>query len=384
MTTEKNKTQVVKFETPEMGAIEPSKARIIKDAFNPMVIMLDEFEQKYNEVIKEKAGGITPVLVAKAKRIRLDIGKVRVATGKLKDKQKEYIKLEDKAIMSVHNLLVWAVTEKEDKLKEIEDHFIIQEKNRLEKLQSDRAEKLSLYLEDAHERKLSDMDEDVWLAYFGAKKKEHEDKIEAARIVENERIETDRKKSLHIKRLSEIKHLAQFFDIGTFLGDMVEIEWTEFVSKIEASKVAYDTEQERVKKENERLKLEAEKAEKDRLETEKVAKKEREELEAKNKLEREKAAKEVEKQLREKQALQRKLDAENKLKEDAENKRIADEKAAKLEAEKAEKDPIKTKLKLWVNGFDITAPPEANKTTSEIVAKFDAYKKWAVQQIENI
>jgi len=383
MTTKKS-TSIIKLDSPELLAIEPSKASKIKETFEPMVAMLADFEDKYNEVLTEKVKGITPILVAKAKRIRLDIGKVRIETGKLKDKQKEYIKLEDKAIMGVHNLLVWAVKEKEDKLKEIEDHFIIQEQKRLEALQSERAEKLSLYVEDAHERKLSDMEEDVWNAYFGAKKKEHEDKIEAEKAAQKEAEEKERKDNLHAVRFEKIKVFAQFFDISKYFGEMTESEWGVFLGEVEANKEAYDIGQERIRHENIRLESERKEIEKAaKLEAEK-AKKEREELEAKNIAERERAAKEVEKQLREKQALQRKLDAENKLKEDAENKRIADEKAAKLEAEKAKKAPIKTKLKVWVSSFDIPKPPEVNKTTSEIVAKFDAYKKWAVQQIENI
>ena len=112
--------KIIKFDAPELQVIEKSKAEKIIATFKPMAKMLAEFEKAYNNVILESEKGITTDVANKAKRLRLDVGKVRTETRKLKDKQKEYIKLEDKAIMGVHNILIWAVKEKEDKLKEIE------------------------------------------------------------------------------------------------------------------------------------------------------------------------------------------------------------------------------------------------------------------------
>ena len=162
---------IVKLETPEFELIEKSKAQQIKKTFEPMAEMLEKFESDFNTVITESKKEITIDVTQKARRLRIDIGKVRIETGKLKDKQKEYIKLEDKAIMGVHNLLVWAVKEKEDRLKEIEDYFEIQEQKRLEALQADRVEKLSPYVEDAHERDLAKSADDEFKALLAMKKK---------------------------------------------------------------------------------------------------------------------------------------------------------------------------------------------------------------------
>lgn len=279
------KTAIVKLEIPELQVIEKSKAQQIKKTFEPMVEMLQDFESAYDEVLETSKEGVTRDVTMKAKRLRIDITKVRIETGKLKDKQKEYIKLEDKAIMGVHNIIVWAVKEKEDVLKQIENHFEIQEQKRLEKLQSDRAEKLSKYVEDAYERDLSKMDEDVWIAYFEAKKREYNDRIEAERKAEEERI---------AKEKAEAK------------------------------------ERERIRKENERLKKEAEEREKRaKIEAEKRAKleakrkakegAERRAYEAKLKAERE----EKERIEREERARREKLEAELKAKEEAEEKRLA-------------------------------------------------------------
>ena len=191
----------VTLETPELKELEKSKANQIKMTFEPMAKMLSEFENQYNDVITESRKKITKDLTLRAKRIRLDIGRVRIETGKLKDRQKEYIKLEDKAIMGVHNILVWAVKEKEDKLKEIENYFEIQEQKRLGALQAERADKLSFYVEDAHERNLSDMEEDVWEAYFRSKKKDYEDRIAAEKKAEKDRIAKEKSEVKERKRI---------------------------------------------------------------------------------------------------------------------------------------------------------------------------------------
>ena len=277
-------TALVKLDAPELEGIEKSRANQIKKTFEPMVLMLAEFEAAYNEVIEMAEKEITVEVIAKAKRVRLDIGQVRIKTGKLKDKQKEYIKLEDRAIMGTHNVLVWAVKEKEDKLKEIELTFETQEKERLEKLQSDRAEKISLYVEDAFERDYTSFKEDEFEALLNIKKKEHDDAIEAERIAEEARVAKEK-------------------------ADAIA------KAKLEA--------------ENKKLKAEADKREKE------IAKQtaEREAKEAK-----EKALRDAEK------AKEEKIRADKEAKEALaakEAKRVADAKESKLQAElKAERDKI--------------------------------------------
>lgn len=219
------KNEIVKIDAPELQVIEQSKAEQIKKTFEPMAEMLTGFEKDYNELVTDASKEITQDVTARAKRLRLDIGKVRIETGKLKDKQKEYIKLEDKAIMGVHNILVWAVKEKEDKLKEIEKHFEIQEQKRLEQLQADRAEKLSLYVEDAHERDLAKFADDEFEALLAMKKKEQEDRIAAEKKAEEERIAKEKAEAAERKRIAaENEKLKK------------EAEERERLAKIEAEK----------------------------------------------------------------------------------------------------------------------------------------------------
>ena len=195
------KNQLVKIEAPELSLIEESKAAKIKATFEPMVIMLEGFEESYNDVIKEAQEAITLEVTAKAKRLRLDIGKVRIQTAKLKDTEKEEYKRAANAIQGVHNVIVWAVADKESKLKEIEDHFATLETERLKSLQLERVNLLSQYLQDAQERNLFSMENDVWEAYLAAKKQDHIDLIAAEKQAEADRlavIEADKKERLRI------------------------------------------------------------------------------------------------------------------------------------------------------------------------------------------
>jgi len=198
--------EIVKFDTPELSAIEPSKAEQIRSVFEPMAEMIEKFEIDYDNILTVAKDGITKDIIVSAKRLRLDIGKVRTATGELKDKQKEKIRLEDKAIMGVHNILVWAIKEKEDKLSGIEKYFEIQEKKRLDDLQDFRAKELLLYVENAHEMDLSSMDDDVWSVYFSGKQKEYEDRVMAERKAERHRVfkeKSDAEESERIRKENE-------------------------------------------------------------------------------------------------------------------------------------------------------------------------------------
>lgn len=298
------KTELVKFDTPELQVIEKSKAEQIKSTFEPMVEMLSEFEERYNKLMAIPLEDITVDLTKEYKRLRLDVGRVRIDTGKAKDKAKKYLKLEDKAIMGVHNIIVWAVKEKEDNLKERENYFEIQEQKRLEELQLERAEKLAPYVEDAHERDLAKFANDEFDALLAMKKKEQEDRIAAEKKAEEERMAKEKAEAEERDRI--IKENEQL---------RKEAEEREKKAKIKAEKIA--------KEERERQA----KAEAEKKEREKKERKEREIYEAKLKAERE-----------EKERIKRELEAKAKL-----ERKAKEEEKARLEAELSKGDADKVK-----------------------------------------
>lgn len=192
----------------------------------------------------------------------------------------------------------------EEKLMDAEKHFENLEKQRIEKLQSQRVGLLIKYVDAANEMDLANMEEDVWNSYLATKKQAHLDFIEAEKKREQERLD-----------------------------------------KIEADRL----EQERIIKENAKLKKEAEaKAKQDKIEADKRAKIEadriaKEEVERKEreqlaKIESDKREAILQKERDEKE----KLEAELKAKEEA--VRIANEvieKAKQIELNKGDADKVK-------------------------------------------
>jgi len=321
---------LIKLDAPELQVIEKSKAEAIRAIFEPMVTMLQEFEDAYNSIVNASSKEITKELTNAAKRLRIDIGKVRIETEKVRKEQKEEYLRAGKAIDGVSNILKWAVTDKENRLKEIEDYFEIQEQERLEKLQSDRAAKLSKYVEDADERNLASMDDDVWNAYFATKKGEYEDRIDAERKAEAERKENERLDKLENSRRLEVGPYTQFNDKAPELRMMEEKDYQDFLTKLRKAKSDYDNEQARIRKENERIRKEQEeerkKVEAERRTRDEKERKEREAFEAKLKKEREE---------------RQKAEAEIRAKKEAEE---VERKLGEEEKRKAELAPDKDKL----------------------------------------
>ncbi|OGV36181.1 MAG: hypothetical protein A2020_12310 [Lentisphaerae bacterium GWF2_45_14] len=142
--------------------IEPSRAEQIRAIFIPMANMLEEFETQYNEVTQLEPSKETS---ARAKRLRLDIAKVRFATEKLRIAQKEEYLRAGKAIDGVANILKFAVVEKETKLQEIETHFERLEAARIESLGQERASELEKY-ECYNVQHLGEMADDVYANFL--------------------------------------------------------------------------------------------------------------------------------------------------------------------------------------------------------------------------
>ena len=78
--------------------------------------------------------------------------------------------------------------------------------------------------------------------------------------------------------------------------------------------------------------------------------------------------------------LQAKKDAEIKV----ENERKQVGLKAKAEAEKNAKAPIKKQLSIWVDSFSISEINIENDKKALIKEKFEAFKKWAKNEIESI
>ena len=208
-----------------------------------------------------------------------------------------------------------------------------------------------------------------------------------------ERIEAERKENetqLRIAKVAKFNaelHRSEFENMSTEMFDLflAGIE-KQHNDKIEAERKAEEErlaaieadrlERERIKAENERLQQEAEQKEKELAEE---RRKQAEILETERK--------EAARVQALKDAENAKLQAELKAKQDAEiaaeQKRKDDELKAQHEAAKAAKAPRKKKLQRWVGLFEIPIF-ENDEVAVDISAKFDAFKKWALEQVNKL
>ena len=256
-------------EDKELKGLDESKAAQIKAVFQPMVKMLEDFEEQYNQVI---ALEVNPETCATAKRLRLDVAKVRIAADKVRAEQKaEYLRAGN-AIQGVYNILKFAVTDKEEKLKDIETFYERQEEEKAAQFQSSREAELLMYNFDGSSLNLGTMEESVWTNFLNGTKLNYE-AVKAAEVkAENDRLEKEKADRAEQERIrAENEQLKK---------DAAEREATAKVEreKAEAEKKKQDDilqaerdargSAERATREKEEARLQAEKIEADRIATE--------------------------------------------------------------------------------------------------------------------
>ena len=360
-------TEIIKAE--DYG-LESTKANELTSGLSIVKEEKELLKAEFKEVSKLE---ITAENIPTFRALRLKVRDNRTKRlDKWKTAQKAYFLAGGNFVQAIYNKEVLENKNMEDFLTDAEKFFENQEKERIAKLQEQRAFLLSEYVEDANERDLSSMDQDVWESYLEVKKNAHIAKVEAEYEAEKER-------QAQIKK-EEAEREAQRLEN---LRLKAEAEKREAEIKEERDRLAKEEEARNEKARQDHLEALAkekkereEREEKERIENEKkeaILKKEREEKEAElEKARQEKAKLEAE--------LQAKEDAETKAKIEAEKKRQAE----KLEAEELAKAPIKKQLTIWVDTFELPHLRTDNEKANEIKKKFESFKSWAKKEIENI
>ncbi len=247
----------------------------ISDLIEPFIPFADKY-LKFIPQIEElkKIESITPEIVAKAKRLRLDIRPIRTEAEKVKDTEKKMYLQVWNAIQKSFNIIKDVVSEQEEALEKIENHFINLEKERVAKLQIERIEILKPFeVENLENLKLWEMDEIIFNNFLEWAKKSFQDKKEAK---EKER-QKEAKEKLFYERKLKIAPYSQFMIWELDFNLKIETSEEEFEKLLNfliQAKKADDLEKEFQKQENDRLKKEADDAKKiaDDLEKEKQEK----------------------------------------------------------------------------------------------------------------
>lgn len=280
------------LKAPEIQALEPSKAKQLQAAFAPMIKAIEAFESRYNEILLKSEGGVDAQLTAEARKLRLEMRKQRVAVANEHKKQKaEYLRT-GKAIDAIKNLYTFAVSDKEERLLQVEKFFEIQEEKRLEALHAERAIELAEFVDDPSEINLASMDEDVWAAYLAAKKKAFFDKKAAEEAAEAAAAEAKRLEKVHQDRLEQILPYWNFIPQDTNRSNFSTLsgeQWEELFEKAVAAKDEADKKAEADRVAAEKIKKALAAEEKKRKDAEMKLKAHQEEEAARIKAEEEKA-----------------------------------------------------------------------------------------------
>jgi len=319
---------------------------------------------------------------------RLSVKKARLEAEKLFDAKRDEVQrlksefdLEDKLWLKSKQIMQEMFKSMEQELEYKANTAKRYEIEQKEKRTQERLEKVIVFNPTVSRFDVENLSDEMFNIFLAGLEKEHNDRIEAEQKAEAERLKKELIDKLHFERKEKAIPYYNYwseFEKTLNFGEQSEGDFNAFMQRLEKAKADYIAEQEKQRKENERLKAEAEAKQKEIDSANAKAEQERKEAELKAQKEREEAA-----------AEKAKLEAELKAKKDAEEraeneKRIAAEKEQK-EAEKLAKAPIKKQLDVWVNGFNISQSPiENNEVATNIQNKFNAFKNWALQQIETL
>lgn len=291
---------------PKAFGLEASEAKQVEAAFTPMLQKMAELEESYNFVLKQD---ISPDTCALAKRVRLDFVKIRTGTAAIHKKTKAYHLAACRFIDGWKNAQLFAAQEKEDKLREIEEHYERIEEERRQKLEEKRLAEISKYGEFPGVN-LVEMDEAVYRNFLEGAKVAHERRVEAERKAEAERLAAEQAEKERLRKQAEENARL----------------------KAEAEKREKEIAAERARVEAERKRAEAA-AQKERERLAEESRKEREALEAKARKERGEAEAKAKAEAKKRARIEAELEARRKAEREAEAARLAAEEAEKAKGE---------------------------------------------------
>lgn len=332
------------------------KAEQYAAVFAPFMITIKQLSDKAATINHENPS----VLDAKlAREVRLAMAKNRTASEKVKNDNKAALLAEGNLIQNLYNVIANTSKLSEADLDAVEKFAENKEKERKAQLATERAVMFEPYGTDLTGYDLGAMADNVFADLLESQKLLHEKRISDAARLEAERIAAEKAELERQAALkAENERLKKEQDKAAAALE-AERKETARLAKIEADKQAAI------------LKAEQDKAA--AIAKENAAKLAA--IEAENKRVREKAAAE----LKASQDAAAKAQTELQAKKDAEAKLAAEQKSAELKAAKA---PVKEKLKTAVTNLELSLP--VSEVTIDIMAKFNGFKTWALQQIESL
>ena len=390
-------TQLVKVDYKEFG-IEESKANLILERFEPLQVKMQELEDEYQKVLALDIED--PMTELAAKELGKKYMKIRTGRGDIHKQEKAFFLNAGRFVDRIKNDADKSTIEHEDALEKIAKHYANLQAEKIKELANSRIEKLKEFDFDGSSLNLGTMDNNVWISFLSGTemafkaKKEEEKKAELAKIEaennairERARIEEENKA---LKLAAEAKEKELEAERLIAKQKEIEAENLRLLEKAKSDKIL-QLQKEQADKE---LEVERKAAEAKAKEIEALRINEQKKADELLEAQRKEAAKQKEvadAKLKKEHEANEKLKAELKSKKDAEDKaeaiKQAEIKAKALADKKAAAAPDKEKMLKAVNDLtlELYSIDFSNQNIAiSINAKFDGFKKWAIDQINTL
>ncbi len=173
----------------DFGLENDDKAVIkIKEAFQPKIAEREGLVEAYQLILKSE---LCEELVERAGTLRKQLMKVRTGIASVHKTQKEFFLASGRYVDAWKNKETLPVTQMEEKLHEIENHFANIEKERIAKVQEERYSILHGYGVEMIPMDLGTLSEEMWVNFETGAKVNFENKQAAEAKAEAERIEAE-------------------------------------------------------------------------------------------------------------------------------------------------------------------------------------------------
>jgi hypothetical protein len=427
---------IIVFEDVEKYNLPQQKVTEITGGLTQIIIERNTLSQQYDQVIRMDIEDPQTSKAASALRKLIKNNRTKGVEAWHKT-EKEYFLRGGQFVDAIKKREVAENVRMEDALEQIENHFILKEKARIDALEAERKEALVPYQEFvASTLDLRSMSEADFSTVLNGARLLKADNDKRLAQEEADRVAKELAEKTLNARLLEIASYGTHAPFKPTI-ETTDAEWKKLLKEAKKNKEEHEAHVEKQRIENERLKAEAEAREKqladDRAKAEAEAKrleaiktkranelqpfivfirdynslinkpeseykaeflaiKEGAELqwefEITERIRKQKEEDERDAKLKAEQEAKAKLQAELKAKADkeaaeAKAKQQAEEEA-KRKAEELAKAPIKDQLNQWVNSFSIPGVPVDNATALDIAKKFEGFKVWAVDQINEM
>lgn len=399
-TTQTTEVVTLPLEVQELAVkVSDQKKSEVNTVLNQIFSGTSDWEKQVDAI---EVKGITDVMsIRLADAARKNVKNARLVAEKVFDAKREEVQqmkseydLEDKLWLKAKQMMqikFKAIEEKAEWKARFVERYEAEQKELRTQI---RIEKVSRFNPELNRLEFENMSDEMFSIFLSGIEKSFNDKIEAAKKLEEERIAKEKEDAKKNERLNKMFSLGLKYDGDSFIFRDINFHWTDLVcmndDDFEKAFTGAKKRKEQIefedKAEIERLKSEREAKEKELAEQKAKAEKERKEAEAKAaKLKAESDAK-----IKAEREAKEKIEAELKAKQQAEEKRlkeIADAERKKKEDEaKAAKAPKKQKLNVWIDSVSLVAPVglESDELSKEIIEKFNGFKSWAKSKIESL